>query len=291
VSNATTPVFSSTASASPSSLSVGQSVTTTVNVTDSGTASSGIIVDIETFNSAGTRVDQHFFDNQSFSQGTTLPYSFSISPTAQDTYTIKVGVFSAGWASQYNWNNGAATYLVSGNATFSAGCNITPSPINLGDGATVSSASIGGTSPFTYIINGSNMGSNNSQLVQPTQAGVYTATVTVSDNAGHSASGNCSVQVNSVPPAISGYAWTPSVPTGGQNFNGTISGSGFAPGAQVFFCMTGTNTCFQQPAAGVFVSGFNQINVVNVNLSRGSWQTYVSTPYGTSARSAAFTVQ
>jgi hypothetical protein len=133
-------------------------------------------------------MDQHFFDNQSFSQGTTLPYSFSFSATAQDTYTVKVGVFSAGWASQYSWNKGAATYLVSGDATFSAGCNITLSPINLGDGATVSAASIGGTAPFTYIINGTSMGSNNSQLVQPTQAGVYTATITVSDNAGHSAS-------------------------------------------------------------------------------------------------------
>jgi hypothetical protein len=94
-----------------------------------------------------------------------------------------------------------------------------------------------------------------------------------------------------IPPTISGYSWN-STPRASQPFGGTIMGTGFISGStQVFFCLTGTNTCYQQPAAGISVNSSTSLSVSNVNLSSGSWQIYVQTPAGPSARSAAFSVQ
>jgi murein DD-endopeptidase MepM/ murein hydrolase activator NlpD len=92
-------------------------------------------------------------------------------------------------------------------------------------------------------------------------------------------------------PTITGYSWT-NTPTGGVPFSGTIYGTNFlVAGTQVWFCQTNTSTCYQHPAAGVNVTSSTSLNVTNVNLSSGSWQIYVVTSAGQSARSAAFTVQ
>jgi hypothetical protein len=92
-------------------------------------------------------------------------------------------------------------------------------------------------------------------------------------------------------PTINGYSWD-STPRANQSFDGTITGTGFVvSGTQVWFCVNGTNTCYQQPAAGVNVNGSTSLSVSNVSLGSGSWQIYVQTSAGQSARSTAFTVQ
>jgi len=92
-------------------------------------------------------------------------------------------------------------------------------------------------------------------------------------------------------PTVAGYNWD-RTPTSGQPFNGTITGTNFiVNGTSVFFCVNGSSTCYLQPAAGVIVTRSDSLNVSNVNLSAGSWQIYVQTGAGASARSAAFTVQ
>jgi hypothetical protein len=92
-------------------------------------------------------------------------------------------------------------------------------------------------------------------------------------------------------PTISGYTWN-STPYGGQSFGGTIRGADFVSGAtQIFFCVNGTSTCYQQPAAGVNASSSTSVIVSGVRLSSGAWQIYAKTASGTSARSAAFTVR
>ncbi|HKP83836.1 MAG TPA: hypothetical protein VJT69_17610, partial [Pyrinomonadaceae bacterium] len=92
------------------------------------------------------------------------------------------------------------------------------------------------------------------------------------------------------PPTISGYSWN-TTPKAGQSFGGTINGTGFVSGAtEVWFCVTNSNTCFQHPAAGVSVNNSNSLSVINVNLGSGSWQFFVKTPAGTSAKSSSFTV-
>ena len=111
-------------------------------------------------------------------------------------------------------------------------------------------------------------------------------------SAGQSArSSTFTVQAAPSPPTITGYSWT-STPIGGQPFNGTITGTGFViNGTQVWFCQAGTNSCYQHPAAGVSVTNANSLNVSNVNLSSGSWQFYLQTSVGQSARSTVFTVR
>jgi hypothetical protein len=91
-------------------------------------------------------------------------------------------------------------------------------------------------------------------------------------------------------PTISGYSWG-STPAANQPFDGTVTGSGFFAPVNVFFCINGSNTCFQHPAAGVNVIGPDSINLVNVQLGSGSYQIYVQTSGGQSSRSVPFSVQ
>jgi hypothetical protein len=60
-------------------------------------------------------VFQQFWDNQSFAanQSRTFTASWSVPLSAgTGTYTLKIGVFSPGWGTLLNWNNGAATFTV-----------------------------------------------------------------------------------------------------------------------------------------------------------------------------------
>jgi hypothetical protein len=92
-------------------------------------------------------------------------------------------------------------------------------------------------------------------------------------------------------PTITGYAWS-SNPKAGESFGGTVNGTGFVSGGtQVYFCLSGTNTCYQHPSAGVSVNSPTRLTVTNANLSSGAWQFYVTTSAGQSDRSSSFAVQ
>jgi thiamine phosphate synthase YjbQ (UPF0047 family) len=54
--------------------------------------------------------------------------------------------------------------------------------------------------------------------------------------------------------------------------------------------VSGTSTCYQQPSAGVTVNNSTSLSISNGKLGSGSWQIYVQTSAGQSARSAAFTI-
>jgi hypothetical protein len=92
-------------------------------------------------------------------------------------------------------------------------------------------------------------------------------------------------------PTILEYSWSPP-PTAGQPFSGTITGTGFVSGMEVWFCRAGTNDCSRHPAAGVRVNEPTSLSVIDVNLiSSGSYQFYLQTSAGQSARSTSFIVQ
>ena len=170
----------------------------------------------------------------------------------------------------------------------SASCYISPNPINLGDGTTVFASASGGTGGYTYSINGFAYQSGNTATIQPLDAGTASANVSVKDSSGSTAQNSCSVTVQGGPPTVTGATWF-STPHNRVNFSGSISGTKFAPSSTVWFCVSNTNTCYQQPPAGVLVQGLGVIQVTNVNLTTGSWQVEVITPYG-SAKSSAFSV-
>lgn len=91
-------------------------------------------------------------------------------------------------------------------------------------------------------------------------------------------------------PSISGFNWTPEAPVSNQSFSGTISGSNFANGALVFFCISGTSSCTPLTPGQIRVVDPRTISISNVTLASGNWQFYVRTAQGNSSRSNGFSV-
>jgi hypothetical protein len=92
-------------------------------------------------------------------------------------------------------------------------------------------------------------------------------------------------------PTITSFSWN-QTPIANKNFSGSVIGTGFVVGnTRVFFCATGSSSCFEQPSAGISVNSSSSLSLTNVRLGSGSWQLYVQTPTGPSSRSGSFTVQ
>jgi hypothetical protein len=107
------PSFSSTASVNSVSVPRGGSEVITASI-KSATATSAL-VDVEVYSAGGTKVFQQFWDGQAFAAGQTrtLTATWAVpSSLATGAYTVKIGVFSNGWGTLYNWNNTAATLTV-----------------------------------------------------------------------------------------------------------------------------------------------------------------------------------
>jgi hypothetical protein len=128
-----TATFSSTASANPNTVSSGQATTITANVTASNGAGAGIIVDVEIYSSGGQRVGQQVFQNQMFNNGQTQSYKVSFTPSANDTFKVKIGVFNYNWSQLYNWNDNAATFGSSGGSSGGGGSPPPPPPTTVID--------------------------------------------------------------------------------------------------------------------------------------------------------------
>jgi hypothetical protein len=183
---------------------------------------------------------------------------------------------------------GSCSTQVNPPPALSAGCYISPNPIALGSVTTVFASASGGTGGYTYSFNGSAYQASSSTTIQPVDAGTATANVSVRDSSSSTAQSSCSVTVQGGPPTVTGITWF-STPHNRVNFSGTINGTKFVPSSTVWFCVSGTNTCFQHPPAGVVVQGLGVIQVTNVNLTTSNWQAEVRTPYG-SGRSSTFVV-
>jgi hypothetical protein len=100
--------------AAPEMVLPGQSVSLKADVQASAAASS-MIVDLEIDNSEGTKLAQTFFQGQNFAAGQARTYSWTYpvpAGTAAGSYTLKLGVFTAGWAANPYWNNSVASYQV-----------------------------------------------------------------------------------------------------------------------------------------------------------------------------------
>jgi pimeloyl-ACP methyl ester carboxylesterase len=140
------------------------------------------------------------------------------------------------------------------------------------------SAGITLNSSTSLTISNVNLGSGSYQIYVQTSAGQSARSTTFT------------VQSGPTPPTITGYSWS-TTPTANQPFGGTITGTNFISGIRVFFCVNGTSTCYEHPSAGITVNSSTSLSVSSVNLGGGSYQIYVQTSAGQSARSAAFSVQ
>jgi hypothetical protein len=108
--------FSSSATATPSTVVRGSGVSISATVTDTGTASlSNANIEVQVFNSAGTAVSTNVWSGQNFTGGQSHPYTYTWNvPSSQATgsYKVMIGVFDAGWATNYYWNSNGATITV-----------------------------------------------------------------------------------------------------------------------------------------------------------------------------------
>ena len=109
----TTATWTLAATLSTGSVRRGRTITVTANVTASQSTSA--LVDVEIYDPSFNKVDQVWWDNQSFSAGVTRSFSTSWkvpsgSPTG--TYTVMVGTFGPGWNGADAFNNHAATFTV-----------------------------------------------------------------------------------------------------------------------------------------------------------------------------------
>src|SRR5206468_714855 len=101
--------FTTSATTVPSSVAPGGSMAITANVTSA--AAGQYVVDVEVHDAAEHNVYQQYFEDQAFTAGQTrtFPVAWSVpAGTALGTYTVQIGVFSAGWETDYTWNSYAA---------------------------------------------------------------------------------------------------------------------------------------------------------------------------------------
>ncbi len=120
--------FTTVATVAPTAGVLGQTLSITSVITSSQAAT--VLVDLEVYDSASTKVFQQAWDNQAFGVGQTANYTaaWQIPATAQPgAYTIAIGVFSPGWATLYNWHAGAGSFAV--NAAPINPATSTPTPV------------------------------------------------------------------------------------------------------------------------------------------------------------------
>jgi len=85
---------------------VGRDVLLTSTIGNTG-AASPFIIDFEIYNASGTQVAQKIYDKQTIPTGGQSDYLFDWFPGLTGDYTVKIGLFKAGWAGVYEWNDQA----------------------------------------------------------------------------------------------------------------------------------------------------------------------------------------
>lgn len=175
--------------------------------------------------------------------------------------------------------------------------------------------------PFELLLNGSGfvaggtsllfcpVGSNSCTEINPSAISVPTASLLIGEQVRLTA-GSWQIQVRtaagssarstpfaiqsgqSLPPSITTLSTNPVSPFAGQSFTLTIGGTGFVPGAtRLFVCSAVTANCIEVPVAQLTVSGTTALTAAAISLNSGSWQVYVRTSAGDSARSTSLTIQ
>jgi len=101
------------ASATPTAVAKGQTVMLSAAVKSSAYAPD-MIVGLELFNAAGTKVDQNFYEKQTFGVGQVANYNWRYHLPASlpvGEYTLKLAVLTSEWSTVY-WDNGASSFAV-----------------------------------------------------------------------------------------------------------------------------------------------------------------------------------
>jgi hypothetical protein len=164
------------AQALPATASAGKTVALAASV-QSSAAASNMIVDLEVYNAAGAKVGQTYDQAQNFTAAKANAYSWNfVTPAAPGTYTLRIGVFAAGWSSLAYWDGAAASFTVTAAATpvngkcgTSNGQTLTSAPTtNLCSSGTASAVS--GNGPWQWSCAAQNGGVASSCSASPATA-------------------------------------------------------------------------------------------------------------------------
>ncbi len=95
----------------PVSPLVNESLTITSVVGNNGT-SGPVLIDIELFDSAGTKIAQAFYDNETLETGQTASYTLDWTPIVGGDYRVAVGLLHPNWNGLYEWTNEALQFTI-----------------------------------------------------------------------------------------------------------------------------------------------------------------------------------
>jgi hypothetical protein len=96
---------------SPIPTYIGREATLTTRISNSG-AAEAILIDIEVYNSAGTKVAQKIYENEIIPTGTSRNFDLTWLPSVVGDYTAKVGLFTPGWTRLHEWTDRALAFRV-----------------------------------------------------------------------------------------------------------------------------------------------------------------------------------
>lgn len=172
--------------ATNSTATVGQSSTISAGVSATNTTSA-LLVDLELYNAQGTRVAQRFVEDQTLG-ATPSNYTINFTPSVAGTYTLKVGVFTNGWAENLLWNGSAATIQASTQTTTPSPTPTPPttppsSSANLSIWWPSGGQSVSGVQPFKAVVDGRNV--SDYSMSWQVDGGVQNAMTTSNDGAPH----------------------------------------------------------------------------------------------------------
>ncbi len=150
-----TPAFTITASSTTLSTTVNQKIPAGGNITDTGGATSGAVVDLEIYSSTATKVFQQTWTAQSFGSQESRAYATAWTPTVTGTYTVKMGVFNNDWSKNYVWSDKVITIDVK-SATTATTTTSTQSSTSSSTSTSVwwptDGATVSGVQPFKAVV-------------------------------------------------------------------------------------------------------------------------------------------
>ena len=120
-----------TTSATVTPTTMNQGATASIAAKVSSASNKQALIDVEVYGSSGTRVDQAFWNAQSFTAGHSRVFKTVWTVPTQETagvYTVKIGVFNSGWGTLQHWNNSAGSFSVSASNTTTKPSTTTTAP-------------------------------------------------------------------------------------------------------------------------------------------------------------------
>lgn len=250
--------FTSSAIASPSSISTGTQTTLSVKVKCTAGALTNGIVDVEIYDPNGVLVAQEFYAGQNFAVGKSITYKpVWTASGASGKYTVAVGVFGANWTPNYHWRTSVTTITVTSSDTsqynFEGGAQGWVSSGGMISGVATSSVQVfAGAKSLAVTFNGSGADAQQVLVSAPATPAGKTITFHLWFPSGSAIS---AIQPYALEGAGGGWAWTGNwqstanlTPNAWNTITVTLPANAVTPldqiGVQFFTSGAWTGTCY-----------------------------------------------